>query len=146
MKPSTFVLKTSASLLLYTTLVSAQQPIVPPPAQPTPSQAWSPVSVCTNGLANPADPNGLYTDVNGAVWAIHCGQTSDGEVFEAAQGTNGQGITACMNGCDNRPGCTAWGFKGSVTSMSHRILVLQGITLTKGYRRNGRLWTVLLQV
>lgn len=114
MKPSTFVWKTSASLLLYTVLVGAQQ-TVPAPYQPQPTQAWSPASACTNGLANPSDPNGLYTDVNGAVWAIHCGQTSDGVVFDSAQGVGGQGITACMNGCDNRPGCTAWGYKGSVT-------------------------------
>ena len=116
MKPSTFVWNTSASILLLTARVVAQAPVIPQPAQPLPSQDWNPVSVCTSGLANPNDPNGLYTDVNGAQWAIRCGQTSDGEVFDPGQGTNGQGVTACMKGCDNRPGCTAWGYKGTVNS------------------------------
>lgn len=125
MKPSTFAWKTAAPLLVYTVLVSAQGQAIPAPAQPVPTQAWNPVAVCTNGLANPSDPNGLYTDVNGAQWAIRCGQTSDQAAYEAGQGTNGQGVTACMNGCDNRPGCTAWGFKGTVNSMARPMFNLE---------------------
>lgn len=130
MKLSTFVLKTSASLLLYTTFASAQgQAVIPPPAQPSPTQAWTPAAVCQNGLANANDPNGLYTDVNGAVWTIRCGQTSDGSAIETA-GTNGQGITACMNGCDNRSGCTAWGFQGTVSSMPSALFAVRNHVLT----------------
>lgn len=125
MKPSTFVRKVSASVLIHTALVTAQGQAIPAPHQPQPSQAWNPVPVCTNGLANPSDPNGLYTDVNGAQWAIHCGQTTDQAAYEAGQETNGQGVTACMNGCDNRPGCTAWGFMGTVASVFNLLVTVR---------------------
>ena len=79
-----------------------------------PSQTWTPAATCTNGLPTPAASNGTYTDAFGASWAVQCGQDSTGFSYDQFEGTNGHGVYSCFLGCDNRPGCTAFMYQGTV--------------------------------
>lgn len=81
----------------------------------TPSQTWTPAATCTNALATPAASSGSYIDAFGANWAVQCGQDSTGAWFDGNAGTNGHGIYSCFLGCDNRPGCTAFTYTGTVS-------------------------------
>lgn len=83
-------------------------------AQATPSQTWTPAASCTNGLPTPTASNGTYIDGYGANWAVYCGQDNTGAVYDAYEGTNGEGIFGCFEGCDQRPGCTAFSYSGTV--------------------------------
>ena len=112
MKPSTFIWRKAAAgasvLLGGGALVTAQGTLT--------SNSFTPggTSTCSSGLATPTAQNGTYTDANGAAWAIECGQDSTGYVYTTG-GTNGEGIYACFNGCDNRPSCVGFTFVGSAT-------------------------------
>ena len=85
-------------------------------AIPDPSNTWAPAPTCSNGLSpSPVTLQGTYLDQFGANWNVECAQDSDGFVYESNSGTNGQGIYACFQGCDKRPGCTAFQYTGTVT-------------------------------
>ena len=112
-----------------------------------PSQTWTPAAACTNGLPTPAASSGTYVDAFGANWAVQCGQDSTGFSFDQYQGTNGHGVYACFLGCDNRPGCTAFMYQGTVTGkVAFCDLSMPLLSLT--YRRRGEygIGQVLLQI
>lgn len=91
--------------------------------QSTPTQTWTPAPTCSNGLANPAAQNGTYVDKYGASYTVQCAQDSTGFVYDMNGPTNGQGVYACFKGCDQRPGCTAFAYIGTVTSKLSQIFV-----------------------
>jgi len=80
-----------------------------------PSQTWTPAATCTQGLPTPSASNGTFIDSFGANWAVQCGQDSTYSSYDPAEGTNGHGIYSCFRGCDNRPGCTAFTYYGTVS-------------------------------
>ena len=80
-----------------------------------PTQTWTPAATCTSGLPTPASSNGTYVDAFGANWAVQCAQDSTGFSYDQFEGTNGHGVYACFLGCDNRPGCTAFMYTGTVS-------------------------------
>jgi len=110
MASSSFVPRTVLSVsFLFGVIVYAQS------SASTPTQSFTPGSpTCSNGLATPSSPGGTYTDFNGALWNIQCGQDNNGGYYDTG-GTNGHGFSACFNGCDERPGCTGFSFQGAVT-------------------------------
>jgi len=101
--------RSMAALALSAVVVRAQNP----------AQTWSAgQATCSNGLANPAaqPPGGTFIDQFGANYSVECAQDSTGFVYDANQGTNGQGVYACFQGCDKRPGCVGFYYQGSVSS------------------------------
>ncbi len=112
MTPPSLAWKTAVASLFI--LLSANLGVL---AQ-TPTQTYTPAATCTSGLPNPANPNGTYVDAFGANWAVQCAQDSTGFSYDQYEGTNGHGIYACFLGCDNRPGCTAFMYTGTVTGES----------------------------
>ena len=80
----------------------------------TPTGTFTPAATCTNGLSNPTASSGTYVDAFGANWAVYCGQDSTEYSYDQFEGTNGHGVYACFLGCDNRPGCTAFMYTGTV--------------------------------
>ncbi|KAK4892764.1 hypothetical protein LTR27_008863 [Elasticomyces elasticus] len=108
MAPLSFLHALAGSALLLASGVNGQTS--------TPTQTWTPAPVCTNGLATPSSsPGGTYNDVWGANWNVQCAQDNTGFSYDSG-GTNGLGPYACFQGCDNRPGCTAWAFKQGNTA------------------------------
>ena len=83
-------------------------------AQATPSQTWTPAPSCINGLPTPSISAGTYIDGYGANWAVYCGQDNTGTVYDAYSDGDGEGVFGCFEGCDQRPGCTAFSFAGTV--------------------------------
>jgi hypothetical protein len=97
-----------------------------------PTQTWTPTATCTLGLPTPTASNGTFIDSFGANWAVQCGQDSTYDSYDPLEGTNGHGIYSCFRGCDNRPGCKAFSFFGTVSGRSglqhtsiHRSFCLQ---------------------
>lgn len=77
--------------------------------------AQSPSATATNAPGStPICPslNGLYEDNDYATWNVTCGYQSTSGYFESA-GTVGQGIYHCFQGCNLRPQCNSFDFKGS---------------------------------
>ena len=83
-----------------------------------PTQTFTPAATCTSGLPTPSASNGTYVDAFGANWAVQCAQDSTGYSYDQYEGTNGHGVYACFLGCDNRPGCTAFMYTGTVSGKS----------------------------
>ena len=110
----------------------------------TPTQTWTPAASCTNGLATPASSSGSYIDAFGANYAVQCGQDSTGPWYDGNAGTNGHGIYSCFLGCDNRPGCTAFMYTGTVTGKYAPGSALYFTDLV--IRCEYWVWQVLLQV
>lgn len=110
----------------------------------TPTQTWTPAATCSNGLPTPASLGGTYNDRYGALWNVECAQDNTGVAYDV-KGTNSQGVYACFQGCDKRPGCTAWSFIGSVSGIYNWPTHLLCSTDAYG-RADWRVRKLLLQV
>ena len=110
-----------------------------------PSQTWTPAATCTNGLPTPTASNGTYLDAFGATWAVQCAQDNTGFSYDQYEGTNGHGVYACFLGCDNRPGCTAFMYQGTVSGKIASYSPSMPL-LTYWRRREHGFGEVLLQI
>lgn len=89
-----------------------------------PTNTWTiPAGSCSAGMgpaaatATAGGTGGVFQDKFGGYWETECDYVYAGSTLYDGtyEGTNGQGIYACYNGCANRPGCTGFSFYGTTT-------------------------------
>lgn len=74
---------------------------------------------CTSGISPAGGNSGTIVDSYGATYNILCGQDHVPSNYWYSGGTNGQGIDACMRGCDRSSNCTAFYFAGTLSGGSN---------------------------
>ena len=91
--------------------------------------------------------NGLYADNENVTWNMTCGYGSTASSFDNS-GTNSQGIYHCFAGCDLRPQCVAFDFKGSAgVTAGETLFVLDNMRAAHVLQRcRVWFWHLLLQV